>query len=333
MEEIQYNPLYKFGASKVVVGIPCYNEERSIAKVVLQARAFADEIIVCDDGSTDMTADIAKSLGAMVIRNERNLGKGVALRNLFLSSRETDAAVLVTIDGDGQHDCRDIPNLVFQVLKNGCDIAIGSRFRSSEDSSEMPKYRKVGSSVINSVVRKTVKTPVKDTQSGLRAYSKKALALILPGEHGFAVETEILHLAAQAHLKVEEFPSKIKYKDLDSTSTQNPVPHSIEVIVSTIKYVSLRHPLTFYGLASLASMLVATGFGIWTAIEYNLNHGLPFGPALATVGFFIISIILAAIAIILYSLTTIVRENSSPAGMLPWQGDSLNTPGAQEKMA
>lgn len=323
METLEYRPLYKYGTSKVVVGIPCYDEEHSIAGVILQARAFADGVIVCDDGSTDMTADIAAALGCTVLRNERNSGKGVALRRLFLASKELNADVLVTIDGDGQHDCREIPNLVSHVLKNGSDIVIGSRFESVDDHSEMPRYRKAGAQIINSVVNKIVKSSVKDTQSGFRAYSKKAISLILPGEQGFAVETEILYLATQQGLKLSELPTKIKYKGLGPTSTQNPVPHSIEVIVSTIKYVSLRHPLAFYGLASLVSMIGTIGFAIYTLFGYNQLGHIPLGPAIATVGFLIISVVLAAIAVILYSLTTIVRESSGVGIGLSWQNGSI----------
>ena len=301
---------YKYGDSKVVVGIPCYNEEKSIAKVILQAKALADEIVVADDGSTDMTAEIAKAMGARVLRNEKNEGKGVALRMLFMGARESDAGVLVTVDGDGQHDCKSIPNLVYQVLRSDYDIAIGSRYEKVDDHSEMPKYRKFGSDVINGIVNKTSGLKVKDTQSGFRAYSRKAITLITPGEHGFAVESEILHLAVQEHLRVGEFPTKIYYKGLGPTSTSNPINHSIEVIVSTIKFASLRHPLIFYGIPALAVMLSSLVIGVWTGVSYDQLGHIPFGPALATVGLFIISVMLGAIAVILYSLTTIVRENS-----------------------
>jgi glycosyltransferase involved in cell wall biosynthesis len=316
LEEVQLRGKYKYGDSKVIVGIPCYNEEKTIAKVILQAKPLADEIVVADDGSTDMTAEIARAMGARVIRNEKNEGKGVALRMLFMGARESDAGVLVTIDGDGQHDCRSIPNLVYLVLRNGYDIAVGSRFESKDDHSEMPKYRQLGSNVINGIVSKSSGLQVKDTQSGFRAYGRKAILLIQPGEHGFAVESEILHLAAQEGLTVKEIPTKIKYKDLGPTSTKNPVSHSTEVIASTIKFASLRHPLVFYGIPSLTLMLVSVIFGIWAGLSSTTLGHLPFGPTVATVGIFIVAVILGAVAIILYSLTTIVRENAR--GTLPW---------------
>jgi glycosyltransferase involved in cell wall biosynthesis len=316
LEEVQLRGKYKYGDKKVIVGIPCYNEEKSIAKVILQAKPLADEIVVADDGSTDMTAEIARAMGARVLRNEKNEGKGTALRMLFMGARESDAGVLVTLDGDGQHDCKSIPNLVYLVLRNGYDIAIGSRYESADDHSEMPKYRKLGSDVINGIVSKSSGLQVKDTQSGFRAYGRKAILLIQPGEHGFAVESEILHIAAQEGLTVREIPTKIKYKDVGPTSTSTPVSHSTEVIASTIKFASLRHPLIFYGIPSLMCLAAGVGLGIWAGLTSITIGFLPFGPTVATVGFFIVSLILGAIAIILYSLTTIVRENAR--GTLPW---------------
>ena len=94
---------------KVVVGIPAYNEEKTIAKVVIQAKKHSDSVMVCDDGSTDATGEIAKELGAMVITHDRNMGKGEALRSLFVEARKIGADALVTLDADGQHDPNEIP--------------------------------------------------------------------------------------------------------------------------------------------------------------------------------------------------------------------------------
>lgn len=101
----------------IVVGIPAYNEEKTIAKVVVQAKRCADQVVVCDDGSTDMTGEIAEGLGAKVIRHSKNLGYGVAIQSLFGKARELGADVMVTLDGDGQHDPSDIPVLIEPVLE------------------------------------------------------------------------------------------------------------------------------------------------------------------------------------------------------------------------
>ncbi len=95
----------------VVAGIPAFNEEKSIAGVVLSAQKHADVVVVCDDGSSDMTREIAERLGAVVVRHEQNLGYGAALQSLFKKARELRADVLVTLDSDGQHDASEIPLL------------------------------------------------------------------------------------------------------------------------------------------------------------------------------------------------------------------------------
>ena len=101
----------------VVVGIPAFNEERTIAKAVLESQRFADKVVVCDDGSSDMTAEIAERLGADVARHERNLGYGAAIQSLFRRARELDADVLVTLDMDGQHDPSEVSDVVKPIVE------------------------------------------------------------------------------------------------------------------------------------------------------------------------------------------------------------------------
>ena len=92
----------------IVACIPAFNEEKTIARVVLSAQKFVDKVIVCDDGSDDMTAQIAQSLGAVVVRHSSNMGKGATLRTLFRTSLDAGAKVVVTLDGDGQHDAAEL---------------------------------------------------------------------------------------------------------------------------------------------------------------------------------------------------------------------------------
>ena len=96
----------------VVACIPAFNEEDSIAKVILQARKYVDRVIVCDDGSEDFTDEIAESLGAFVIKHERNMGYGASLLSLFKEAQKMSADHVITLDGDGQHDAREIPILL-----------------------------------------------------------------------------------------------------------------------------------------------------------------------------------------------------------------------------
>jgi glycosyltransferase involved in cell wall biosynthesis len=297
----------KLVSSKIVVGIPCYNEEKTIAKIILQLKGVADQVLVCDDGSSDMTADIALALGARVISHGRNMGKGAALRSLFLEARETDADVFVTIDGDGQHDLLDIPKLASPILKGECDIVVGSRFSDPKDSSEMPKSRKFGSKILNSLISQSTGTSTIDTQSGFRAYSMNAVAKITPGEQGMGVDTEILGLAKSQGMKLMEVPTTIRYKNLE-TSKQNALSHFLDVIASTLKFTSLRHPLQFYGVPALVLFVISIIAAADTLVFYSSTGHLPFGPTILATTTFIMSMILGAVAIMLFSLTTLMRE-------------------------
>ncbi|MEM2613688.1 MAG: glycosyltransferase family 2 protein, partial [Nitrososphaerota archaeon] len=113
---------------KVIACIPAYNEEKTIAKVILKTKKYVDKVIVCDDGSIDMTAEIAEALGAEVIRHERNMGYGAAISSLFKKAVEEGADIMVTLDGDGQHDPDEIPKLIKPIVEDEADVVIGSRF-------------------------------------------------------------------------------------------------------------------------------------------------------------------------------------------------------------
>ena len=113
---------------KVTVGIPAYNEEKNIASIIVKLKKISSEIIVCNDGSVDSTAEIAEKLGATVINHTKNLGYGSAMKSIFLKSKEIGSEVLITLDADGQHDVNDIEKILKPITDKKCDIVIGSRF-------------------------------------------------------------------------------------------------------------------------------------------------------------------------------------------------------------
>ena len=139
---------------KIVVGIPVFNEEKNIAPILIKLKKNFDKIIVCDDGSTDLTGEISKELGAIVIQHDRNLGYGAGIRSIFLKAREIDADILVTLDGDGQHRVEDIQRVLEPIKNDEADIVIGSRFL--EENSEIPKYREIGIKTITSLTNSSI---------------------------------------------------------------------------------------------------------------------------------------------------------------------------------
>ena len=156
---------------KIVIGIPAFNEEKNIARILLKLKKISQNIIVCDDGSNDLTAEIAEELGAIVVRHKRNLGYGAGIRTIFLKAKEITADVLITFDADGQHRIQDINAVLDPILKNEADIVIGSRFLNN--NTKIPKYRKVGIKTITSITNSSIGKKLSDSQSGFRAYNKK----------------------------------------------------------------------------------------------------------------------------------------------------------------
>ena len=289
---------------KITIGLPAYNEEKNIASVITKLKKITDSIIVCDDGSSDMTSEISKNLGAVVISHKKNMGYGAALRTIFQKSVELDSDILVTFDADGQHRIEDI-NKILQPLKNNeADVVIGSRFLDNE--SKVPNYRKIGIKVITQVTNASLKKKLTDSQSGFRAYNKQALTQISPSEMGMGISTEILIKASSKGLRIAEIPITILYHD--DTSTHNPVSHGTSVLVSTIKFTSIEHPLKFYGIPSIIFLIIGSAF-TYSAVQWYVEIGrLNTNLTLIGAGAILIGLVLLISAILLYSLVSIVRE-------------------------
>jgi len=290
---------------KIIIGIPAYNEAKNIENIISKLKKITDTIIVCDDGSSDLTSEISKKMGAMVLTHDHNEGYGAAIRTIFLKAKELDADVLVTFDADGQHRFEDIEKVILPIKNDQADIVIGSRFL--ENSSEIPRYRKLGINIITKVTNSTINEKITDAQSGFRAYNKKTLQQINPTEKGMGVSTEILIKSSSVNLRIIEVPITVLYAD--NTSTHNPISHGTSVIISTIKYTSIEHPLKFYGIPSIVFLGIGIIFSYF-AIGYYAEIGkLNTNLTIIAASTMLTGIILFISAILLYTLTSVAREN------------------------
>jgi len=292
---------------KVVVGIPAYNEEKNIAKIIVQLKKVADQIIVCDDGSTDSTSIIAESLGAIIIKHPKNLGYGSAIRSIFLKSREINSEVLVTIDADGQHKIEDVKKVIKPIVDGRADISIGSRFLDKHDNA--PKYRKLGINIITKVTNSSLSEKITDAQSGFRAYNNKVLQALTPSDSGMGISTEILIKSSNLGFKIAEVPTEIQYEG--DTSSQNPVSHGTGVLLSTLKYISIERPLRFYGIPSFILFTIGLIFTFFATQYYAEVGRLNTNLTLIAGGTLVISVMLMVTAILLYSLVSVVREGKA----------------------
>ena len=292
---------------QVVIGIPAYNEEKNIAKIIVKLQNITNKIIVCNDGSTDLTSEIADKMGAIVINHPKNLGYGAAIKSLFSKARELDADVLITFDADGQHRIEDINKVLEPIEHNNADIVIGSRFLDKK--MKIPAYRKFGINAITKMSNITTKKKITDSQSGFRAYNKKSLQEIIPSDNGMGVSTEILIKANKKSLRVIEVPIIILYEG--ETSTHNPMSHGISVMLSTMKFISIEHPLKFYGIPGLIFLLTGFIFIIWAIQVYTEYGSVITNITLVGIGATIVAMMFLMTSIILYSLVNVVREGKN----------------------
>ena len=289
---------------KVIIGIPAFNEEKNIAAIVIKLKKKYDHVLVCDDGSSDMTESIASSLGAIVVKHSTNLGYGAALKTIFNEARKIDGDVLVTFDADGQHKISDIESVLKPISEDQADIVIGSRFLGG--TKDLPKYRKIGIKTITGLTNTLTGSKITDAQSGFRAYSKKVLNEISPTESGMGISTEILIKSSKKQMRMSEVPITISYED--STPSQAPISHGTSVVFSTVKHVAIERPLLYYGVTGLCFIIVGLIFGGWTIQIYSEEEILPPGIALVGIGGVILGTILSITGVILYSIVSVIRE-------------------------
>jgi len=289
---------------KIIACIPAYNEEKYIAKVILQTKPYVDEILICNDGSTDMTEQIAKALGATVITHPKNMGYGAALRTLFIEAKKRDPDIMITLDADAQHNPNEIPQLIQPILNGEADIVIGSRFLGE---TKQPTWRKLGIKTITWLTKKTYKIQnLTDAQSGYRAYSRKAIQLITPEDSDMGASIDILYQAKKNNLKITEKPIQILYHE--EASTQNPITHGSKIITRILQLVTEESPLKILGIPGIILTIIGMITATYLIYVFNQTRYFSIPIALITIGALFIGIMLFITALILYTITRLMKK-------------------------
>jgi glycosyltransferase involved in cell wall biosynthesis len=288
---------------KVLAAIPCYNERLAIGSVALLAREHVDEVLVIDDGSRDGTADVARETGASVISHERNKGKGAAVKSALHYAAANGFDALVLLDGDGQHEPDQIPQLLQPIQDGTADIVIGSR-----EIKQMPRYRRVGRLVLDYTT--AAGTMTRDSQSGFRALSRKAVEALLSKNlqaNGFSIESEMILAARDLQLSIAEVPITCTY-DVEKPSTKNPVSHGMGVLGTIIQTIAEKRPLLYMGVPGLVLIMIGFFFGITLLRQYN-RQGYFSLPYTMLAGFFILVGLLGVfIGLVLNVISRLVKE-------------------------
>lgn len=284
----------------MIVAIPCFNEDKYIGSVVVRAKKYVDTVLVIDDGSTDDTAEVAELAGATVISHSRNIGKGAAIKTAFTWARDHDCDTLILLDGDGQHKPSDIPNLLKPIQDGRADMVVGSRLLTKNKT---PLYRKVGQQILTFITNLGSKVKLSDSQSGFRAFSRKAIGLMAFSERGLSIESEMQLVASRHGLKVIEVPINVLYFD---SSGKNPIVHGLDVLSRLLVMFSLQHPLVLFGLPAVILICSGLGMGMYVMSIFNANGQLAIGYSLATLLLSLSGFILLFLSLMLRAMKEIL---------------------------
>ncbi|OQD57989.1 glycosyltransferase, family 2 [Methanobrevibacter arboriphilus JCM 13429 = DSM 1125] len=300
--------------SKIVAIIPAFNEEVALGSVILRTLQYVDKVIVVNDGSSDKTEDVAKLAGAEVISHSSNLGKGQGLKSgfnfvhAFNENNNYDEffSIIVTIDGDGQNNPDEIPQLVAPIISGEADFVNGSRYLEGSKEDDTPGYRRVGQKVLDKATNISSGLNITDSQSGFRAFSKKTIPFFKLNDSGFGIESEMLSDAAEAGIKVVEVPITVRY-DLDG-STENPITHGVGVLLKIIKDMELRRPLIYFTLPGFIIFLIGIISGIWFLNDYLNGTSINFGPTVIAIMLIIVGLFLMLNGILLDSIRKLINR-------------------------
>ena len=194
------------------------------------------------------------------------------------------------------------------VMTNSFDNEKKEKINKLDDETKIPKYREAGVKAITKLTNVTGGTKISDSQSGLRAYNKKILEDLQLMETGMGISTEILIKANKKGLKIFEVPINISYEG--ETSTHNPATHGVSVIFSTMKFISLEHPLKFYGIPGIVFLTIGLFFIVWTLQEFTISRKIITNIALIAAGSTILGTVFMMTSIILYSVVSLIREKA-----------------------
>ena len=247
--------------------IPAFNEEISIGSVVISTLEHVDHVIVVDDGSDDHTSEIARIAGAEIIKHHENQGKGAALKTGFDSINDVD--IVVTLDGDGQHNPEEIPKLIRPIIDGEADIVNGSRYLVNNDD-DTPVYRRFGQTVLDNVTNLNSGLKVTDSQSGFRAFASYTIPAFRFNQNGFSIESEMLTDAANFGSRIREVEIEANY-DNGNNHTENPLSHGLGVLVGIIQDMEFNRPLYYFTIPGLILIVIGFTLGLFFFGQY-LDH-------------------------------------------------------------
>ncbi|MBO5504832.1 MAG: glycosyltransferase [Lachnospiraceae bacterium] len=279
---------------KIAVLIPCYNEEKTIGKVVREARAALPEavIYVYNNNSKDRTAEIASEAGA-VVRNEYMQGKGNVIRRMF---REIDAECYVMVDGDDTYPMEAAPEMVEKVLKYNADMVVGDRLSSTYFEENKRPFHNFGNSVVRSSINRLFDCDIRDIMTGYRAFSYDFVKTFPVLSKGFEIETEMTIHAVYNNMQIDNVIIQYRDRPAGSESKLNTFSDGLKVIFTIIRLYRNYKPMGFFGLLAAILMALALIFFIPVLLDYTHTGLVARFPTLIVCGFVAMAAIQALFA-------------------------------------
>ena len=274
---------------KIAVLIPCYNEEKTIAKVVADAKAALPEavIYVYDNNSTDRTVELAREAGA-VIRHEYMQGKGNVIRRMF---REVEARCYIMVDGDDTYPMEFAPEMVDKVLHHNADMVVGDRLSSTSFSENQRPFHNMGNSLVRASINRLFQCDIKDIMTGFRAFSYGFVKTFPILSKGFEIETEMTIHAVYNQLQIDNVIVDYRDRPEGSVSKLNTYADGFRVLGTIFRLYRDYKPFGFFSLFALLLAVVSVLFFIPVLAEYFATGLVLKFPTLIVCGF----VMLAAI--------------------------------------
>lgn len=267
---------------KIAVLIPCYNEEKTIAKVIKDTKAALQAVIyVYDNNSTDQTAQIAQAEGA-VVRKEYMQGKGNVIRRMF---REIEARCYIMVDGDDTYPMEFAPEMVDKVLNHNADMVVGDRLSSTYFEENKRPFHNMGNSLVRASINHLFGCKVKDIMTGFRAFSYGFVKTFPVLSKGFEIETEMTIHAVYNHMQIDNVIVEYRDRPEGSVSKLNTYSDGFKVLGTIFRLYRDYKPFGFFSILALLLSVMAILFFIPVLIEF-LRTGLVLKfPTLIVCGF------------------------------------------------
>ncbi len=251
---------------KIAILIPCYNESKTIEKVIKDYRATFPQadLYVYDNNSTDHTDEIARKAGA-IVRYEPKQGKGNVVRSMF---RDIEADCYVLVDGDDTYPARDAKKLANLVLYDGVDMAIGDRLSSTYFTENKRPFHNVGNRLVRFLINTFYDANVTDIMTGLRAFSWDFVKSFSVQSQGFEIETEMTIFALNNNMNLAEVSIDYRDRPQGSVSKLNTVSDGAKVLKTIGTLLRDTKPFAFFTSLSLVLALITIGLGIFLSFQY-----------------------------------------------------------------